>query len=82
MSYEITVTDNTAPFDTREIRLSNATPDGQLTFGTFAEAKRVLLEMLTADLAEARQRLDAIRWNMTDVRETRKAVVDRAGILA
>jgi hypothetical protein len=82
MSYEITASDATPHGGTWEIRLSDATPDDRTAFGTFAEAKRALLGKLADDLADARQRLDAIRWNMADVRETRKAAVDRAGTLA
>ena len=76
MSYEITESDDMPPYRTREIRPSDATPNGLLVFASWSEAKAALLGMLAADITEARERLQVLSWNRMDVRRARKAEAD------
>ena len=76
-SYEIAGFDD-GPYPTREVRPSTASPDGNLSFATYAEAKRVLLMMIDADIAEAREWLLTLRYNRRNLRHTRKQEADHA----
>jgi len=76
VSYEIIESDDMPPYRTREVRLSDTAPNGLLTFASWAEAKTALLDMLAADITEARERLQVLRWNRMDLRRTRKAEAD------
>lgn len=76
MPYRI-VTDEEGPYgSTRSVAFTDGRPDDLDVFRTYQEAKRALAEEIEDEIAEQLERLSVLRWNLLDLRRSRKEGAD------